>query len=1162
MARLLGVSVVLLVVTVCGVAPARARQPVYRDPPSYQGISRAPRTSAPPAPTPSAPVVLSQAGTFPDVYVDEAGTAHVVWNEDRGDGADVVMYCRIKRRARGCDGGQPHELTWTKDYGPGDGPQYNSGGPPKIVRVGDLLAVFSHRYPTIGVKPDGASSSTVVVWTSGDGGTSWTPNATAAGKWNLGQMAVLAGDNPTILNFGVDPLCDAPGPAAACLEAFQSGAYAETATNLSEGPDQNYNASLVLDEHGAPVTAIEDLAYDTRVRRWTQTGSPTDPATWTPGAVFGADDISLAGGPSGVYLMGKAKSGSGPYSVSRLNQQGAGYARGPAVAVTGTGGASLGRIYESPGGALIAGWQQFGKGLQLRATTGAAGAKPSFAASQRVTDGDGNGQIALGAAADGGGFVAYNHTGAINSEGQIAVSSFGQPAPTGRPGVADLPGGGVVAGGTGTNGSCSELSFGSFVVSASGCLLKGRGAYAGDYVTDREVNLWGLRIIPEGSTQIIIDPRKLTIDTTGSVRVVVTGPAPIGDVTLFRGVLHRDLSAVRPGTTLFEFPTGLYKANILGFDVGANIKVRLERDGVHIPVDLTLPPAFGGFSGHAELIADRTAGLHVDSVHVHIGPVPLGALILNRIDLDFAGADDTWTGAGSITVVGAGTLDISATFQMGAFKEATLSFKPGAPIPIGPFVYLVQIGGGFGLDPVRIDANGTVGGGVAVDGASPVELHGDLTMTFPPSGPATFHVGGTLGLFFFQIADGALDFRTDGYATFHGHEGLDLGVLGVDAELQGFVDAPTGQFGAQLDGEVRLCADLGIGPSVCGKASSAAAVSNKGFAVCARLSPPGVDAGISYPWSDWDPLYLSNPFAFSVSLIGHVGGCHIDDYRAPAPKARAAQAAPGSFTVDIPPGLPTASIAAVGGNSGAPHVVATGPGGQTVAFGQPTKAGAVMIPTGTPAAYVLLDHPAGGTWTISPQPGSPPIASVLQADGYTPASVTATLGGRGRARTIRYRIDHLGHGQSVAFAETGSFGTRLIGSASHARGTLHFRPADARGGRRTVVALIRRSGLTTDSHRIGSYRAPGPVTPGAVRRLKVTRHRTTLRVSWKREPRAAKYSVVVRGAKGTRLGRLVGRSAHAVTFTGVRTGERETVTVRALSAALRAGPARSVRLRR
>lgn len=196
---------VVVVALVSTAADAVARTVVYRDPPSYKGISTAPKTVAPPAATPPPPVSLSSAGSFPDVLVDEAGTAHVVWNEDRGDAADVVVYCRILRGATGCDG-KPAELhSEISDSDPNA--RFDVGSNPRIVRLGDQLLVFSKRYPIVRDKPDGASSSTVIAWSSGDGGTIWTQAPATVGKANLGQMVVLgSADDPTILNLGIDPL--------------------------------------------------------------------------------------------------------------------------------------------------------------------------------------------------------------------------------------------------------------------------------------------------------------------------------------------------------------------------------------------------------------------------------------------------------------------------------------------------------------------------------------------------------------------------------------------------------------------------------------------------------------------------------------------------------------------------------------------------------------------------------------------------------------------------------------------------------------------------------------------------------------------------------------------------------------------------------------------
>src|SRR5688572_23061407 len=123
--RLLPSCLLVVSIILVATADAAARGPVYRDPPSYRGTTKAPPTKAPPQVRPD-PVSLSTTGQggFPDVLVDEAGTAHIVWTEGRGADSDAAIYCRLKRGARDCD--TRATLTWEKSYGSGDGPQFNT----------------------------------------------------------------------------------------------------------------------------------------------------------------------------------------------------------------------------------------------------------------------------------------------------------------------------------------------------------------------------------------------------------------------------------------------------------------------------------------------------------------------------------------------------------------------------------------------------------------------------------------------------------------------------------------------------------------------------------------------------------------------------------------------------------------------------------------------------------------------------------------------------------------------------------------------------------------------------------------------------------------------------------------------------------------------------
>jgi len=117
-------------------------------------------------------------------------------------------------------------------------------------------------------------------------------------------------------------------------------------------------------------------------------------------------------------------------------------------------------------------------------------------------------------------------------------------------------------------------------------------------------------------------------------------------VVLWHGTLKRDLSKVVPGTDPLRVPRARRsRRNVLGFDVAGDIPVRLENDGVHIPVDLKLPPGFGGFTGHAELIANAS-GLQLTSLKIHAGLIPLGALVLKTVDVDWK-QGGTWNGHAS-----------------------------------------------------------------------------------------------------------------------------------------------------------------------------------------------------------------------------------------------------------------------------------------------------------------------------------------------------------------------------------------------------------------------------------------------------------------------------------------------------------------------------------
>jgi hypothetical protein len=210
----------------------------------------------------------------------------------------------------------------------------------------------------------------------------------------------------------------------------------------------------------------------------------TDPATWTAvSPALPGSEPDLATGPAGTLLLSR----DGLTGGRRMSRVQPGLALTNPVVVT-PDSSYEGLLDQDPGGGLRAVWTDSGEGggLHLRtATSPSAG----FGKSQTLLTGDRTGQPALSATVDGGGFVVANATGWLSDPGRITAIGVGSQAPTGKPGLGNLPGGGNV--------KCASVGFGGFdVKTVSGCFLKGIGDAKGMVVTSAPINLNGLVIEP------------------------------------------------------------------------------------------------------------------------------------------------------------------------------------------------------------------------------------------------------------------------------------------------------------------------------------------------------------------------------------------------------------------------------------------------------------------------------------------------------------------------------------------------------------------------------------------------------------------------------------------------------------------------------------------
>ena len=1113
-----------------------AGRAAYRSP-GYRGITR--RAPTRPAALP-APIALSASGHAPDVLVDGAGTSHIVWITSDGVNADAVHYCRLRRGAGACDSSQV--FVPQKDYGPGDSPTFNGSSGARIVQLGQQIVILDYRYPTDYPKPDDSSgSNTVLEWVSEDGGNSFTGPAVVGDQSISGGVVEFGSANDPQILTTTDGMTG-----GTYVQALAPGQYTSASGNLGDGaPDQAYSGSLATDG-GQPVAAFSDLSNRTLIRRWTGVAPITNSATWTPASALTVtgDEPILAGGSGGLYLMNRPAT-NGPYAVRRLS----GDRAGPPSIVSDVNDPQYRDLIETSGGGLLAGWESRGgssPGVSVRASPDGAG----WSGTDKLIGGTDNGQLRVGAAGDGGGVAVLNHTGGVNADGEIVALAFGQRRPTGVPGIAGVPGGGDPAAST----SCQQVSFGVVKVTGElGCFLHGTGSFANDVVSDGELNLNGLRIIPDPGVQIIIDAHAHTLDTTGKVSVIAQG---LGlSVTLWHGELHVKLPVAGAETDLFNFDMSQYAAELDGFPIDAKIDVKLTADGVRIPVDLKLPAVFGGITGHAELVADRAGGLHVGAIAISISNAPIGPLLAD-FNVSYDSQHDIWVGGGKLSFPPrpAGlVLSADVSFASGHFVQGMIDIKPfGYGLPVFTDVYIDDIHGGLQLEPHTVITAG-VGIGVIPIGTptqftNTIQINGDIAVTI--ADPFKIEVNGAASLLGIPIDTAHLLFISNGYVSLDGAFDFKFDPVEVTAGINAVVDLPHRLFSAEFKADMQL---LGYSMS-----SVDGIISSSGIALCGDLPvPPFSRVTIGHHWShDYTDLIPSFDFL-------RLHSCDLSGYRVTASPARATAAVAG-LGIRLP--HTRAVNIAVRGAGATPVVVLTAPSGKQIVPAVSTLQGAaaaLAAPGGPPAAaftvpskattVVVLRDPAAGTWRVAAAPGSPAIAGLAESHTLPDAAIHGRIVGQGRRLRLAYTL-HARPGMTVSFAEIGGRVLHSIGTARGDRGKVSFAPADGPAGTRRIVALITQDGLPRPRVVLASYRAPGPLRAGRVPKLRVSIRGHTLRISFGPASNAASYRIRISSTDGKHRLLLASATHRLVSLSGLGPGAAATATVTAIAADGGSGP--------
>jgi hypothetical protein len=620
---------------------------------------------------------------------------------------------------------------------------------------------------------------------------------------------------------------------------------------------------------------------------------------------------------------------------------------------------------------------------------------------------------------------------------------------------------------------------------------------------------------------------------------------PIGDFSVGGGGLFEGLP-VKGGASL----TLAYQRAIIGAQVS-------------LPDFLSVAGGSATLSGTVTVANDKP---NAYTLHAGFSDLNVGVMEISDVTVDYDSAKGELKIGGNVDIGGA-KVELTPVPPNGVllknnqFAGGGLNFVfPDCCQPeLFPGITLKSIGAALNITPTVLQGDiglevlhlGTVNGQVLTAFPSqsapfrlttawlsgiPDNLNGQVFVTSPLIGvSATVGVDvpviGTLNL-----GQGYIVF-TPGYLWAGG--GVDFNILGGVLDWGGGMDGAfsyqTGAF--DVEGYVHgSIADFL-------KGSIHAVVSSQGAGACADVFGEGVGGGVQ--WNGGSPkIYLYPPLGkscvFERFTEDHVFGA-----------ADVAQAL-RPFHIHIRRGAPSQAIR-LEGSGGAPAVRVTGPGG--IALTSPSGAGlvhsgsvAILRSLQLKVTEIGLRHPRAGTYTITPLPGSVPIASVATALAPPAASMRARVVGTGAQRTLVYDVGRRSD-QTVSVYEVNSESlARQIGVIQGGgRGTLRFAATPDRGVQR-IVAQFTLNGIPVPGEKLTVARfRPPPVTLPAPRRLRVRRTSEGLSIRWNAVEGAARYVIAVRQSARGVLELTTGPSRRSVRAAGLDPATGGMVTVLARS---------------
>lgn len=378
-------------------------------------VLSAPATAAEPASLGVAPFTLSAdaAAKKVNVAVDAQGAGHFAWDVQAagGIGPDPLAYCRVPRGATACQIQHSFPLP------------LSAFGEPQVLAASGVVVLLAYRCCGTGEGTWGVFST--------DGGTSFeAPRLVSTVA--PGQAVFGPGANVSIVNdvhtLGID-----------YQSVSLTGPPPPTSANVGDGPSQSYDGTIGFAAANVPLVAFDDLTNGF-FREWSGAGDVNDLATWRPTQPLGPlTELRIATGPKGTVLIGKQRDASFRSSYVARRFDAATHAFGPPVAVSDRSAETdviFRDTFQDAGGNTAAVWIANGvhpvgvDPMRYRVSTDGGLTWRAERTLLAATD-DQAFNLQMGAAPDGGGFVAWdgNGRGPVRAVPIPPIAQQGLPAP-------------------------------------------------------------------------------------------------------------------------------------------------------------------------------------------------------------------------------------------------------------------------------------------------------------------------------------------------------------------------------------------------------------------------------------------------------------------------------------------------------------------------------------------------------------------------------------------------------------------------------------------------------------------------------------------------------------------------------------------------------------